>query len=310
MALKLSRRSNAIADMNGKREIGDEGKLLRLSVDTLVDHPDEAYLYGEDRQTDVIKKSIEESGCIGSIVVSHRTNKYIILSGHTRVQACRELGIKEIQCQVYENLTEEAEKRLLVDLNGSRYREANNYIARAKELDYRYNQYVTECASKNEVATRVELFAKERFGYSKTMTYRLMNLLKMEPEVQVMIENDELPAYAMDGAQKLDRETQIELANKIKNGEDERDKKEKAKRTKNKKVIPTVENAFDDDEDDDDIKINMNNEEVTDQDIINAITHVYSLAAKISTYENEQRIKEELDRLIVWANDEKDALTI
>ena len=92
----------------------DDTKLKDIRISILEDHPYESYIYGDNQDISQIIKSIERNGYFGNpIAVSHRDDRYIIISGHSRVKAYKQLGYKTIPCQIYEDLTEEQEINLL-----------------------------------------------------------------------------------------------------------------------------------------------------------------------------------------------------
>lgn len=51
-----------------------------------------------------VKYSIERFGFLGSVVIDVN---FVIVAGHTRVRACKELGIQSIPCIIADDLTEE-----------------------------------------------------------------------------------------------------------------------------------------------------------------------------------------------------------
>ena len=70
-----------------------------IDINTLSSHPRNNEFF-DDIQGDnwsEFKKSIETSGVIESIVI---TQNKVIVSGHQRVRACKEIGLKEIPCEI------------------------------------------------------------------------------------------------------------------------------------------------------------------------------------------------------------------
>jgi len=217
--LNLSERFGKIDSGHSSLALNGSGEatLQTIMIDELTEHPYESYIYGEERDYEAIKGSIERNGYMGNpIIVSHREGRYIIVSGHSRVSAYKDLGQKSIPCQVYENLTEEQENDLLIDCNASRYRDGrDNDMIRARELDFKYKNYCKKAKASGEKPLRIDLFAKEHFGYSSKGTYRLMELLGVVEELQELVKDDTISARSLDGVSHYTEGEQKELARQL-----------------------------------------------------------------------------------------------
>jgi len=86
-------------------------KIVDIKVDDLV--PYENNPRYNDNAVDAVAKSIQEFGFKVPCVIDGNNN---VITGHTRIKACKQLGIEEVPCVVADDLTEEQIKSFrLVD---------------------------------------------------------------------------------------------------------------------------------------------------------------------------------------------------
>lgn len=79
-------------------------KIVTLKVDELTPYENNAKLHPQE-QIEELKKSIQENGFCDPIAVWGKDN--IIVEGHGRLIACKELGYTEVDCIRLDHLTEE-----------------------------------------------------------------------------------------------------------------------------------------------------------------------------------------------------------
>ena len=60
-----------------------------------------------DRAVDAVRESVKKFGYINPIIINAED---VILAGHTRLKALKEIGEKEVECIVVSHLSEEEEK--------------------------------------------------------------------------------------------------------------------------------------------------------------------------------------------------------
>ena len=75
--------------------------IILMDVDKLTPHPRNAEFFDDIEGTnwEEFKESIRTSGVIAPIII---TQDNIVVSGHQRIRACKELGIAQVPCyQVY-----------------------------------------------------------------------------------------------------------------------------------------------------------------------------------------------------------------
>jgi ParB/RepB/Spo0J family partition protein len=77
-------------------------KIQNKLVDELIEYDNNPRL--NDEAVDVVAKSIKEFGFKVPVIIDANN---VIVAGHTRVKACKRLGIKEVPCIVADDLTDD-----------------------------------------------------------------------------------------------------------------------------------------------------------------------------------------------------------
>ena len=86
-------------------------KIVDIKVDDLV--PYENNPRYNDEAVDAVAKSIEEFGFKVPCVIDGNNN---VITGHTRIKACKQLGMEEVPCVIADDLTEAQQRSFrLVD---------------------------------------------------------------------------------------------------------------------------------------------------------------------------------------------------
>ncbi|MGV8154676.1 MAG: ParB N-terminal domain-containing protein [Alkaliphilus sp.] len=116
-AKKTETFADIFGDSYDSNEKKDSGENIRLKIEELVafkNHPFK--LYAGDRLNDMVE-SIKNLGVIVPIVVRKKGLRHEILSGHNRVNAAKEVGLKDIPAIVKEGLTEEEAILIVTETN-------------------------------------------------------------------------------------------------------------------------------------------------------------------------------------------------
>ncbi len=167
-------------------------------------------------------KSIETSGVIEPIVI---TENKIIVSGHQRVRACKELKIKEIACRI--SIYDNDEDKILKDLLETNLRQRGigntNSMKFARciaELENIYgirkgnNQ--SRLLNNSTSKTQADLASDLKMDRTQLINYK--KLLNLIPELQELVETDKLTATtAYTIWAKLSKEEQEKLFKEIGN---------------------------------------------------------------------------------------------
>jgi len=168
-------------------------QLTKLSVSVLKVHPRNQEFFDDIKGSDYsqFKKSIEEDGIITPLTVS---SDMTVVSGHQRLKAAMDLGIKQVPVIIREDLDDEDEK--LKKLLASNFGRIRNDPTKQRKVAV---QYVELCGlkngQKNEVHdNRVALpeIAKQ-LGISKTTLEELLLIeRKLTPEMKELVDEGKI----------------------------------------------------------------------------------------------------------------------
>lgn len=89
-------------------------KIIEKSIDELVPYENNARI--NDKAVDIVSNSIKEFGFKNPCIIDKNN---ILVAGHTRVLACKKLGIDKVPCVVADDLTEEQIKAFRIADNSS-----------------------------------------------------------------------------------------------------------------------------------------------------------------------------------------------
>lgn len=194
-----------------------------LPINSLKPHPRNDYFFDDitgDAWQDFLL-SVKTSGVIEPIVVS---NNNVIISGHQRVRACKELKIEEIKADV---CTYENEDQMLKDLIETNLRQRGignpnpvKFGRCIKELERIYG--IREgSAGKSEVNNspgnpKTEQEFADTLGISKDTLKNYKKLADMIPEIQDLIETGKVTATTARAiVKKLTEEEQKKLVDQL-----------------------------------------------------------------------------------------------
>ena len=166
-------------------------KIEKIKIDMLIpfeNHPFKSRT-GEE-QTELLE-SIRANGTLVPIIVrSSSTGKYEIISGHRRVEACKELSIDTIPAIVKE-LTNEEAIITMVDANLQR----ENLLPSEKAFAYKMKVEAMKRKAgrpqknSSQVATNIDTAAEigQQLGESRDQVYRYIRLTNLIPELLKMV---------------------------------------------------------------------------------------------------------------------------
>ena len=202
-----------------------------IEISKLIPHPRNAEFF-DDIQGDnwgEFLKSIQTSGIIEPIVIS---NNYVIVSGHQRVRACKELGIKDIQCRIKIYDSDDVILKELLETN-LRQRGIGNLnpvkLARCiVELERIYgirqgsaggngtNQYSKELDGDNLPEAKKQTDLAKELSVDDRQLRDYKKLLTLAPEFQDWIQTGKMPpTVGYKVWAKLSREDQSKLIEEL-----------------------------------------------------------------------------------------------
>lgn len=105
-------------------------KIIYKNIDELIPYKNNPRL--NDEAVEYVKNSIKEFGFKVPIVIDKNN---VIIAGHTRIKASKELGIKDIPCIIADDLTEEQVKAFRLADNKVSEKSVWDYTKLDEELD-------------------------------------------------------------------------------------------------------------------------------------------------------------------------------
>lgn len=258
------------------------GKLQLINVAELKPHPRNNEFF-DDMNGEKWKEfleSIKSRGVIEPIVI---TPEKVIVSGHQRVRACKELGIKEVMCDMHSYNTEDEVLQDLLETNirqrGDVGGSAKKVGLRIKELERIYgvrdgsnNPHGVNVGEKNSF-TRSDIAQKLGMDVRTLQNYK--KLTEMIPELEELVDTGiATPTTALAIMRNLTEKEQLDLISNM-------DTTKKITKREVQKYI-------------DEIKKLKENPVVIDETDYEAIEQ---LESKISKLESEKRILENKARL-------------
>lgn len=198
-----------------------------MSVEKLIPHPKNNYFFDDikDEPWFAFIDSIQTSGVIEPIIA---TQDNVIVSGHQRVRACKELGIKEVAVEVRHYDSEDEILKQLIETNICQRGIGNVNAVKMgrclKELERiegirnggnRGNQYTVADGHNVQLAKTQDDLAQE-LGMSKRQMNRFKSLTELVPELQDAVETGTITATTAYGlVKKLSPDEQKQLAEKL-----------------------------------------------------------------------------------------------
>ena len=186
----------------------DDGKqvdvLAKISVEFISRNPYQPRFHIDPVSLDELKKSILTNGLIQPITVRRTPDhKYQLISGERRLQACKDIGFREIPAYIIDVTSDEL--MLALALIENIQREKLNSI----EVGSAYKRLMDECHLTQEQIA-------ERVGKDRTTVANTIRLLKLPPQVQDALIKDKITSGHARAIINLDNEAlQLQLLENI-----------------------------------------------------------------------------------------------
>lgn len=195
-------------DMYGVEEPEPDGRPLELDIDTLLPFPNQPFHPYKEEEMEKMVESIKENGVISPIVVRPKDDgTYEIISGHNRVEACRQAGIMKIPSFIRE-VDDDTAVILMVDSN-LRQREELSDMEKARAYEMKLEAIKRQGARNDLTSGQVVLKLKNEqardligaeTGESGRQIQRYIRLNSLIPALQKAVEDKRLafnPAVAI-----------------------------------------------------------------------------------------------------------------
>jgi ParB family chromosome partitioning protein len=164
-----------------KQDDGEQVDILaKIPVTNISPNPYQPRTHFDSEAYEELKKSILENGLIQPVTVRRKPqNQYELISGERRLNACKEIGFREIPAYIIKVDTEEA--MLALALIENIQREKLNPI----EIANAYKRLMDECHLTQEQIA-------EKVGKDRTTVANTIRLLKLPPEIQDALVKEEI----------------------------------------------------------------------------------------------------------------------
>lgn len=193
--------------------------MQQINIDELKPHPRNNEFF-DDMSGEKWKEfleSIKSRGVIEPIVI---TPDKVIVSGHQRVRACKELGIKTVMCDVH---TYNSNDEILQDLLETNIRQrgdvggsAKKVGLRIKELERIYGIHNGNQLSNNYKAEIKQTELADKLGMSMQTLQNYKKLTEMIPELEELVDTGiATPTTALAIMRNLSEDEQLEMISSL-----------------------------------------------------------------------------------------------
>lgn len=155
--------------------------LQRIQLDRLVAHDRNRELNQE--RVDTIANSIKQAGLLTPLIVTeHLTeyNRFLLLDGHHRAAAAKQLGMSQVLCVVRHGLDEDTDEQLIIMLIGNCQRQEMSAMDRAELFGVLRRGGMTH----EQIAARA--------GFSSGWVSESLSLLELDAETQDRVRTGEV----------------------------------------------------------------------------------------------------------------------
>jgi len=212
------------------------GNYTIYPIESLEPYPNHPFKPYTGQRLDDMVESVRENGIMIPIIVRHNQNgKFVILSGHNRVNAATLAGYADVPVIVKNHISDE-EARLLVtetnlmqrsfsDLSHSERAICLAHHYEAMKCQGRRNDLLCEIETLIGTCSQIENKCKsltkigDKYGLSKDKVARYIRMSKLVPELLELVDNDSLAflsAYQLSFIE--DESVQTQAAEFIQNG--------------------------------------------------------------------------------------------
>lgn len=179
-----------------------DGKVISLRISLVEPNRNQPRKFFDDEAIEELSDSIKQFGIISPLLVQKKEDYYEIIAGERRWRAAQKAGLKEVPVLIKDFSNQEAVEVSLIE---NIQREDLNPIEEAKAYDRLVSEYGM---NQEEVAGRV---SKSRSAIANSM-----RLLKLDPEVQRMVETGAVSeGHGRTLLSVADPDVQKEIAGKI-----------------------------------------------------------------------------------------------
>lgn len=173
-------------------------KIYNIEIDKLLNFKNHIFPPISEDKFEELKSSIDQNGILVPIIIrKNSSTQYEIISGHNRVQACKELGYTTIPA-IVKNVDDDEANLIMIDTNVSQRDKLlpselmKAYSIKQEILKSRFDQL-----EKNEDIPSVPYDTREKLAEqentSTSQISRYLRLKELIPELLELVDNEKLP---------------------------------------------------------------------------------------------------------------------
>ena len=193
----------------------EEETIEYLDLKTLVPFQNHPFKLRDGEEKEQLLQSIKTQGAIEPLIVRPLSeSEYEVVSGHRRLEICKELGMEKIPV-IVRNLTDEQAVSTMVDVNLHR----ENILPSERAFAYKMKWEAAKKSEKtlSQPATRMrnDDVIAQSFGIGKDTLHRYIRLTYLIPELLSMVDDNKIAFNPAVEISYLDREEQLTLLDAI-----------------------------------------------------------------------------------------------
>lgn len=215
MAVNFTKMVSSNIQNNTQKDI--KHNIIEMDPSTLIDDNDNREIYS-DYDVALLAEDMKNNGVFGIIMAYPYQGKYRIESGHRRKYAAIKAGIKKFPVLITSTpKTETERRRRLVRAN----LHIRNYstMTIAREADYMYETREMERKEMLELGIKPEIGSTELVAadleISASQVSRYRKLLSLSPDLQKLLDNNDIPWSPLCEASELNNDQQKALYQRI-----------------------------------------------------------------------------------------------
>lgn len=187
-------------------------KIVEIRTSEIDEFPNHPFKVINDAEMDKLVDSIKDNGLITPVIVRKVNDRYQMISGHRRLNACKLLGKETIKANVV-NVSDDEATIMMVEANYQRpsiklsekafaYKMRLDALNRqGKRTDLTLSQLETKLNSGTEIANNTD--------DSRTQIYRIVRLTNLIPQLLELVDQEKLKLIPAVELSYIDMDSQL-----------------------------------------------------------------------------------------------------
>ena len=210
MDLNKGKYANMVKDIASKsREENGKKTTRNIPIDQIDKSADNEKIFSMDNRSR-LTDAIDRNGFQGTVqVYLNKEGRYTLLSGHRRFESAKDLGFKEIPCEIIAEPSEVQKAEILIMSNVTA-RDLTP-VEKGRAIKYYEKNVLDKENFKGD--KRAEL--GRRFGMTSSQVYKIKATADLIRPLQDLIERGDVPYSAIYTASVMSEETQMAIHSKL-----------------------------------------------------------------------------------------------